>query len=280
METPVAVLTGATSGIGSIAARRLAGQGYRVVGVGRDESAGRELEASNETVDFCQADLATQSTVRDLADTIREEYDRLDVLVHNAGLTRSDYTETEDGIELTIAVNHLAPYLLTHELYPALQASSPARVVVTSSGIHRRGELKDRTLAEPAGYSELDAYARSKLANVAFTIELADRLPETITANCFHPGFIPETSLFRNSGTPLRQLIWLAQWVPGIGTTPETGAGRLLRLATEPEFGEQTGTYLGGDGIETPDSQARDKEIRQWLWEESARLVAVDPDWP
>jgi len=138
----VVVLTGGTSGIGRIAATALAGQGATVAVIGRNQTRGDTLVADaaplNGDIRFHQADLATQATVRSLATELRDTYDRIDVLVHNAGLSSRHRTETEDGVELTFAVNHLAPYLLTRQLLDRLRASAPSRVVVTASDIHRR----------------------------------------------------------------------------------------------------------------------------------------------
>jgi len=201
----VIALTGATSGIGRRAAVTLAERGATVAAVGRNRERGEALAAESDaaagTIRFHRADLATQSAVRDLAAELRESYDRLDVLAHNAGLSVRSRTETADGIELTLAVNHLAPYLLTRELFDQLAGSAPARVVVTASDLHRRATLDFDDLQFADGYDPLEAYARSKLANVAFTLELADRIPEAagVTANCLHPGFVPRRTC---SATP------------------------------------------------------------------------------
>ncbi|MGM0718119.1 MAG: SDR family NAD(P)-dependent oxidoreductase [Halobacteriota archaeon] len=280
------VLTGGTSGIGRIAAKELAGQGATVAVIGRDQTRGNTLASAATDLDghieFHQADLATQTTVRALASELRDTYAQIDALVHNAGLSARHRTETEDGIELTFAVNHLASYLLTHELLDRLRASRSARVVVTASGIHHRATFDFDDLQFTNDYDTLQAYARSKLANIAFTLELADRLPnnEAITANCFHPGFIPSTNLFRDAQTWTRFMIRAAALIPGIGTTQREGAQRLHKLVMDQAFGERTGTYVTGDGITAPSAEAADPEHRKQLWEVSAELVGVDPDWP
>lgn len=286
MENSVVVLTGGTSGIGRIAAKELASMGATVAVVGRDltrgESLGKETADEPGTIRFHRADLATQTAVRELAADVLDTYDHIDVLAHNAGLSASTRMETEDGIELTLAVNHLAPYLLTYELCDRLIASSPARIVITASEVHRRATLEFDDLQLSSEYDALQAYARSKLANVAFTLELADRLPSEmgVTANCFHPGFIPSTNLFRDAPIWTRLTIRAAAVVPGIGTSPQEGARRLRKLATAPEFATETGTYVGGDGITSPTPEGRDSETRKQLWNVSADLVGVDPDWP
>ena len=281
----VAVLTGGTSGLGRVAALRLAELGYRVAIIGRNERRGTALEARGSDLDgairFYRVDLAAQSAVRALATDLRETYDRIDRLIHNAGLSSAHRIETEDGIERTLAVNHLAPYLLTHELLDRLRASEPARIVVTASGIHTRGTLDFTDLQFEDRYDSIDAYARSKLANIAFTVELARRLEGTdLSANCFHPGFIPSTRLFREAPIWTRLVIRAASVLPVIGTSEQEGARRLLQLTTEEAFGQRSGVYLAGNGITSPSPEATDPENRRRLWERSADLVGVDPDWP
>lgn len=298
------VLTGGTSGIGRHAALALAERGATVAVVGRNEECGREIETAAADapgeIAFHRADLADQSAVRELAADLRSEYEAIHALANNAGLARSERTESPDGIELTFAVNHLAPYLLTHELLPRLRASggSPgddggaARVVTTSSGLQYRGELDFEDLQFESGYDGLDAYARSKLANAAFTVELAERLDAVdagpgdaagdpgVVANCFNPGFVRGTRIWLGSAWRSRLLTWLAAWVPGVGTDVETGAARMVELLTAPEYGERTGVYVDEGEEQSPDYDAQDPEIRERLWKRSAELVDVDPDWP
>lgn len=280
----VVLLTGGTSGVGREAALDLASRGARVEIVGRDREAGADVvetaDASPGTVEFHRVDLAEQTAVCDLAARIAGRHDRIDVLAHNAGLHSASRVETTDGIELTLAVNHLAPYLLTRELLDRVRASDHARIVVTASGIHRRGTLDFENLQFERGYGGLDAYSRSKLANVAFTIELAERLEgDPVTANCFHPGFIPGTRLFREARPWTRYGLRAAALLPGVGTTARTGGRRLVRLALSGEFADRSGAYLSGSGVEEPSRAARDPANRRRLWEISAELVDVDPDW-
>ncbi|ACM57498.1 SDR family NAD(P)-dependent oxidoreductase [Halorubrum lacusprofundi] len=281
----VIALTGATSGIGRRAAVTLAERGATVAAVGRNRERGEALAAESDaaagTIRFHRADLATQSAVRDLAAELRESYDRLDVLAHNAGLSVRSRTETADGIELTLAVNHLAPYLLTRELFDQLAGSAPARVVVTASDLHRRATLDFDDLQFADGYDPLEAYARSKLANVAFTLELADRIPEAagVTANCLHPGFVPSTNLFRDAALRTRLAVRIAGLLPGVGTTRRAAADRLVRLVASPEYAERTGRYVGEEEM-TPADDTVDSETRERLWSVSADLVGIDPDWP
>jgi len=322
----VIVLTGGTSGIGRAAARRLAERGATVAAVGRDEERGRSLEAatadaSGEIV-FHRADLADQAAVRDLGDELLASYPQIHALANNAGIARSDRAESPDGIELTLAVNHLAPFLLTHELLPRLResasasdaaqtahatagrddatqstaspsgASGPARVVTTSSGLQYRGELDLEDLQLEAGYDGLEAYARTKLANAAFTLELAERLAAgapagqppaavpPVVANCFSPGFVRGTRIWTGAAWRSRVLTRLFSLVPGIGTDVETGGRRLVELLVAPEYGRENGVFVDEGEIRAADHQAQDPRVRQRLWERSAELVGVDPDWP
>ncbi|OTF01715.1 SDR family NAD(P)-dependent oxidoreductase [Halorubrum sp. SD683] len=280
----VVLLTGGTSGIGRRAATDLAERGWTVAVVGRDrprgEAVAAEASSLSGTIRFHRADLATQSAVRSLATEVRDAYDRLDALVHNAGLSSSDRVETDDGVERTLAVNHLAPYLLTHELLDLVRSSAPARIVTTSSELHRRATLDFEDLQFERDYDAVQAYARSKLALTAFTLELADRLPDDVTANSFHPGFVPSTELFRDASLPTRLLVRAAGLVPGVGTDPSEGGDRLVRLVTDPAFGDRTGAYVTGDGVVSPADAAADPETRRRLWQHSADLVDVESDWP
>ena len=288
MSDRVVVLTGGTSGIGRRAALDLAAEGATVAVVGRDPDRGESLSAAVASdgrgdVAFHRTDLAEMSAVRSLAADLRSSYDRIDALVHNAGLSAHERTETADGIELTLAVNHLAPYLLTRELYDALAATpGGARVVVTASGLHRRETLDFDDLGREAAYDPVAAYARSKLANVAFTLELAARIPpdHDVTANCFTPGLVPSTRLFRDAPLRTRLAVRLAGVVPGVASSEAEGARRLRSLVTDPRYGEQSGLYVGDDGPEQPSDEASDPAVRERLWNASADLVGVDPDWP
>lgn len=279
----VVLLTGATSGVGRVAAQQFATDGWTVIAVGRDAQAGSTLEREAEdfpgSIRFLRTDLSQSSSVRRLADQVRAEYDRLDVLANNAGLSTGDWKKTPSGVELTMSVNHLAPFLLTYELIDLL-IDADGRIITTASEFHRRGSLDVADLWFEESFDSLDAYARSKLANIVFTFELAQRLPDGTVAHCFHPGFVPTTGLFRDAQLHVRMAIQLAAKVPGIGTSEEAGASRLLELATHREYGRQNGVYLGGDGPMTPDQQASDPDIRSRLWEESAAVLGIDPNWP
>ncbi len=279
----VVLLTGATSGIGRIAAERFADRGWTVIGVGRNEAAGTSLEAFGETspgsIDFHRIDLSHVDEVRALAEAVSSSYDRLDVLANNAGLSAGDWNKTPDGIELTMAVNHLAPYLLTHELIDEL-IETEGRIVTTASEAHRRSSFEGDDLWFEESFDSLEAYARSKLANISFTLELAGRLPAGPVANCFHPGFIPDTGLFRDAPVHIRLPVNLAAKAPFVGSQPADGAQRLLKLATAPAYGQRSGQYVTDAGASSPDSLATDESIREHIWGASAAILDIDPNWP
>jgi NAD(P)-dependent dehydrogenase (short-subunit alcohol dehydrogenase family) len=281
----VALVTGATGGIGRWAARRLGSLGATVVVTGRDRDRGRaavaEVERAGGEGQFFRADFAAMDAVRAVADEFRKRYDRLDVLLHNAGCSRDNRRLTDEGHEETFAVNHLAPYLLTHDLADLPHASAPTRVVVTVSTLHRRGELDFDDLRLETGYDALDAYARSKLANVLFTTELAARFEGSgVTANAVHPGFVPESGLYRDVALPVRAFMTVAARLPFVGTSVEQAADGLVYLAAAPETAEVSGAYFEGRERTEPDSRAHDEQLRERLWNVSADLVGVDADWP
>ena len=195
MGEKVCLITGATSGIGKATAMGLANMGASVVMVGRDRGRGEAAlaeikeKSANASVDLLLADLSSQEEVRRLADEFKEAYPRLDVLINNAGVFRSERITTADGLEMTFAVNHLAYFLLTNLLLDVLKASAPSRIVNVSSGDHRNGTIDFDDLQGEKGYKGAKAYSQSKLANVLFTYELARRLEGTgVSANCLHPG--------------------------------------------------------------------------------------------
>jgi retinol dehydrogenase 12 len=269
MSGKTVVITGASSGIGRAAAIELAQQGASVVPIGRDakrtESVARKVGAEP-----IQADFSSLDDVRRVAGLLMQRRQRIDVLVNNAGLFTGRRTITADGLELTMAVNHFAPFLLTNLLLDRLRASAPARVVTTASDAHRGGllDVTDLTLARK--WSAWSAYGTSKLANILFTRALARRLDGTgVVANCLHPGVI-RTGLAR--GAPLVfRLGWRAAGV--FFRSPSSGASTIVYLASAPEAAGVSGNYFENSRPATPSVQAQDDELAEELWEASARLV-------
>jgi len=269
MQGKHVLITGATDGIGKQTAIELSRLGAMVIVHGRtpERCAAAAAEVRSRipgaVIATLAADLSTVANVRGLAHAYIQEFPRLDVLVNNAGVYMKERVETPDGYEMTLAVNHLAPFLLTHELLPLLKKSAPARVVTVSSVAHARGTMDFSNLQGERRYSGYDAYARSKLANVLFTFELAARLTGTgVTAVCLHPGVI---------GTKLLRA--------GFGTIPAgsvaEGARMSVYAASSPALEGTSGTYCAGFAPQEPDIRAHDPVVRESLWKVSERLCGI-----
>src|SRR5271169_2440150 len=273
----IAIVTGASSGIGRYTALGLARTGMWVVMVGRDrdrtEAAQRfVIEGSgSDRVAIAIGDFSSLDEVRRLADEILSATDRLDLLVNNAGLMSPKYRLSFDGFELTFAVNHLAPFLLTNLLLDRLKASAPARIVTVASEAHRGHRLNLTELARPHDWGTLRAYGRSKLCNILFTLELAARLADSdVVASCLHPGFV-STAIGQRGG--LTELVW--QLMNPFMKNAEKGAETSLFLATVPDPAPFHGGYVIGKSLARPDPEALDRSLARRLSEESARLVEL-----
>ena len=249
MAGKTVLVTGGTGGIGRATARALAGRGARVVIVARTEDKGQaavgEIRASlpaGAAVELLVADLSSQGQVRRAAALFRSRFDRLDVLVNNAGVLAAGRHPTEDGLEETFAVNHLAYFLLTRELLDMLKGSAPARVVNVASEAHRGARVQWDDLQFGANpYSSWRAYAQSKLANVLFTYELARRLEGSgVTANALHPGVVG-TGFGQTHGGATALLARMAR---PFMATPEEGAKTSVHLAASPEVDGVSGRYF------------------------------------
>ena len=274
----VAIVTGASAGIGLHTVLGLAKAGMRVVMVGRSPeriAAARRFvaeRAPGAELDTALADFSSLDEVRALAADILARHERIDVLVNNAGVISPRYAVSAEGYEITVAVNHLAPFLLTHLLLDRLKASAPARIVTVASQAHRGARLDVATMTHPANRTPLSAYGRSKLANILFTRTLAKRLdPATVSASCLHPGVIA-TDIGDRAGT-IAGLGWrLAKlFLPG----PDRGAATSIFLATVADPTPFHGAYVIGKRIAEPDAAARDDRLAEALWEESAHLVGL-----
>jgi NAD(P)-dependent dehydrogenase (short-subunit alcohol dehydrogenase family) len=273
------LVTGGTGGIGLATADALAGMGAHVGVVGRDgqraRSAAERITAAHPDalIDVFVADLSSQAEVRRLAADVLAAYPRLDVLVNNAGGYWSHRHVTVDGLERTFAVDHLAPYLLTHLLLDRLIASAPARVVTVSSGAQAMGRINLDDLQGEGRYSGQRAYSQAKLANVLFTYELARRLAGTgVTANVLHPGVIDTSFGVEDSTALMRALRPLARLFM---RTPEEGARTSVRLASAPELADVTGTYFVYGGPRRSSRASYDESLARRLWDVSAALTHV-----
>jgi NAD(P)-dependent dehydrogenase (short-subunit alcohol dehydrogenase family) len=279
MQNTVVMVTGATNGIGLEAAKALAAMGAAIVGVGRNPQkcadATQQIKAAtgNSKVEFLVADLSVQAQVRQLAETFKQKYNRLDVLLNNAGGYFAKREVSSDGIEMTWALNHLNYFLLTDLLLDVIKASAPARIVNVSSGAHtgaKRINFEDVEFKK--GYSGWPAYSHSKLANVMFAYELARRLDGTqVTVNALHPGFVA-TGFGHNNGGLMRTGMSAIQKIAA--KKPEQGAATSIYLASSPQVAGVTGKYFS-DSKETKSSSASyDVSAQQRLWELSEQMVA------
>jgi NAD(P)-dependent dehydrogenase (short-subunit alcohol dehydrogenase family) len=279
---PVAVVTGASSGIGKSTARTLVALGWQVVGVGRDpqRSAAAEAEIAATARDgacftMVRGDFALMAEVKRVADQVESRTSRLDVLINNAGGVRDRQIVTADGTEATFAVNHLAPFLLTRELTPLLTVSATklppgsTRVIAVSSSAHRAIDGLDWDDLQSLGtFHPAAAYGRAKLANILFTRELARREgPAGIVAQAMHPGRV--ASNFASHGDEAMQAYMAAaDTVP-----PDEPAETLAWLAAEPEGGRNSGRYFYRKEEETPAEAAQDHAAATRLWSETETLL-------
>lgn len=303
------LVTGSTDGIGREAALALGRLGATVLVHGRSEEKADgvvdRIDSSGGTAQAYTADFVSLERVADLAETIRSDVDRIDVLANNAGTFFREAHRTDAGVEATLTVNHLAPFLLTHRLLELIPEDG--RIVTTASGAHK-GAGPDLDIApdptddpdsdpseapdsdptdDPdwfggtAEYDAFSAYSRSKLANVLFARELARRLDER-TSNCFHPGFIPGSALWRHTAFPLSAVLEVLAVLPNVLTrhvidTPATGAATLVYLVASREVEDVTGEYFADCEPREPSATARDDDLGRQLWEWSARRVGLEP---
>jgi NAD(P)-dependent dehydrogenase (short-subunit alcohol dehydrogenase family) len=277
LQGKVCVITGATSGIGRVAANRLAQLGARLVLVARDPAraeatlARLRAGASAAAHRAHYADLSRIAEVKRVAAEIAAAEPRIDLLINNAGALFGARRLTEDGLERSFAVNHMAYFVLTHGLRDRLLASAPARVVNTASTMHRVAWLDFDDLQYAKFYNGVLAYARSKLCNVLFTRELARRWAGTgVTVNCHHPGFT--RTRFGNQSGVLAPLVVIAK---AFAIPPAWGARTLLHLATSPEVADVSGGYFVRCRLTRPSRSAEDDDAARRLWDESARIAGI-----
>jgi NAD(P)-dependent dehydrogenase (short-subunit alcohol dehydrogenase family) len=264
-----ALITGSTDGVGGVVAKRLGDAGWRVLVHGRDRGRGQRVVAdikdAGGAAEFLAADLSSLAEVRRLADAVAKAVPRLELLINNAGIgsggSQGARQTSADGYELRFAVNYLAGFLLAHLLLPLIKNSAPARIVNVSSLGQQAIDFDDVMLTR--GYSGSRAYCQSKLAQIMFTIDLAQELKGSgVTVNALHPATYMNTTMVRQSGvTPLSSV--------------EEGADAILKLAVSPQVEGQSGLYFNGQREARADAQAYDAPARQRLRTRSLELVGL-----
>lgn len=279
MQGKICMITGANSGIGKATALGLAQMGATVVLVSRDRARGEEAQkeikakSGNDAIDLLLADLSSQQSIRQLVEDFKQRYTRLHVLINNAGVFALTWRETVDGLEMSFAVNVLAPFLLTNLLLDVIKASAPARIVNVSSNQQEANHLKLDDLQLEKSYRPMRAYAQSKLAVVLFTYELARRLEGTgVTANCLHPGFVATNIAQRDLVLPARLATKL---IFRFGTSPEKGAKTSLYLATSLDVEGVTGKYFEKSVPRKSTPLSYDESLQQQLWKACAQLTGL-----
>jgi len=278
LDGKVCVITGATSGIGRVAAMRLAQMGARLVLVARDPQRAEAILARLRATAPAAAhrahyaDLSRIAEMKRVAAEIAAAEPRIDLLINNAGALFGSRRLTEDGLERSFAVNHMAYFVLTLGLRERLIAAAPSRVVNTASTMHRVAWFDFDDLQYARFYNGVFAYARSKLCNILFTRELARRWAGTgVTVNCHHPGFT-RTRFGNQSGLFWAPLVFAAK---AFAIPPAWGARTLLHLATSPEVAGVTGGYFARCRPTRPSRSAEDDAAARRLWDESARIAGT-----
>jgi NAD(P)-dependent dehydrogenase (short-subunit alcohol dehydrogenase family) len=273
-----ALVTGASRGIGKATAEGLARLNANLILVARDQARGettlnemRRLGGSG-TLELRLADLSSQASVRGLAAEVKRAHGRLDLLINNAGGIFFDRSETVEGIERTLAVNHLAYFLLTLELLDLLKSGPAARVVNVASAAHLMGRLDLEDLQRARRYSGWSAYGQSKLCNILFTYELARRLDGTqFSANCLHPGTVASGFGRNNAGSMGAFFRLGAPFLIG----PVRGARTTLHVAASPDVEGVSGKYFVRRKEARSSRASYDREAQLHLWQASERLVGL-----
>lgn len=276
MNGKICLITGGNSGIGKETAVGLAKMGATVVIVCRNRNKGEAAlseikeRSGNDSINLMVADLSSQKNIRKLVDDFKSMYKELHVLINNAGVFLTKRTLTEDGIEATFAINHLAPFLLTNLLLDVLKSSAPSRIVNVSSTAHNKGHIHFDDIQFERKYSAIKAYCQSKLANILFTYELARRLKETnINVNCLHPGAVA-TNLIKSG---VYGLAWKV--MSPFMISAEKGAETCVYLASSPDVENVNGKYFVKKKAVKSSEESYDESIAKRLWEVSVELTGL-----
>lgn len=279
MKNKICLITGSTSGIGKATAAGLAAKGAIIIITGRDEEKGEQViteikkKMTNHNIFFEYGDLSNLQSVVDLAYRLNKNYPKLDVLINNAGSITEKRQYTHDGIEMQFGVNHIAHFLLTHLLMPALKKSDAARIINVSSNAHFRGTINFEDLYGEQKYAPFKIYAQSKLANVLFTYELARRLKEDglnyITVNALHPGEI-KTQIAEKNGNTFYKVVWklLKPFMQSI----KQGASTTVHLASAKQMEGKTAEYWSKMKKINSSEISYDEQVADRLWNVSRAL--------
>jgi NAD(P)-dependent dehydrogenase (short-subunit alcohol dehydrogenase family) len=276
MTGRVCIVTGANRGIGLATAEGLARLGAKVILVCRRKNDGEAVAhdigvKAAVAPDVVAADLSSQASIRQAAAHIQAQYPRLHVLINNAGVIPRRREVTVDGLELQLAVNHLAYFLLTTLLLPQLKAGAPSRIINVSSGAHTHAGIDFDDLQAERGYDPKQVYSQAKLANILFTYELSRRLRGTgVTANCLNPGVVATRMLDDYMG-----LASGAGLVSTFGARPEEGAETSIYLASSPEVEGVTGKYFERKQARRSSRESYDEAAARRLWEISQRMTGA-----
>lgn len=277
MHIKTILITGSTAGIGRATAEALAKQGHTIIITGRNPEKTAQVseelrrQTQNPNIDFLTGDFGSLDAVRAMASVFLSRYRHLDVLINNAGLVSRARQLSRDGYELQLAVNHLAPFLLTNLLLNALERSSAGRIVNVSSIGHARGRIHFDDLHGETGYHPRRAYYQAKLANVLFTFSLARRLRGTrVTANALHPGIVKTNLSNDYMGNPI------FRFLEGlIAVSPDAGAQTSIHLAVSPDVEGVSGCYFVRRKRKDPAPLSRDEALQDRLWSVSEALVGL-----
>lgn len=279
LKTKTIVFTGGTDGMGKVAARKLHKLDATIILLARNKNKALSVisefknEYNNENIYYINCNLASQKSIRNAVTTIQEQFSKIDILINCAGINAGERKMTEDNLETSWAVNHLAPFLLSNLLLPNLKKATQGRIINLSSATEKYGHIKLNDLQLTKGWSTFKSYTQAKLAMIMCTIKMANDLKETnVTVNALNPGFI-KTNLLRD----------LKGWERLVGipymyffaSKTEVGANRILRLALSEEFNNVSGKYIYEDNFKTPNKETLNKELVLKVWETSKKHVNI-----
>lgn len=275
MKPKLCVITGCNSGIGKVTAIELAKKGYIIVMLVRDSQKSRKAfreikqESGSDNIILKYVDMASLRSIKWVSDEINSEFKSIDILINNAGIYKRKYEKTEDGYEMTVAVNYIASFVLTNHLLPLLRMTKNTRIINVTSELYKKGNIYLESRFSPKKFKGDKAYADSKLLIVYFTKELAKHLEEVgITVNCVHPGVVG-TDVFREYPG------WFAKLLNRFISSPEEGAKPSIYLASSEEVSGTTGKYFYKTKIKEIDNVANDSALSEKIWQKTEELTGV-----